>query len=211
MGKVARAFSYYPDSAAREYHGTHGNQRLDVVGNGWIGHAKGEGQGRNGGESEKKVTSKLDMRRLVPVDQMTGEDKRETALLTELLRKARDYLTAMPWCRGIRREFYGLGVGGVVGVFLFEILAKKGVDSPLWVICGDLPSAYLVTEQAPTPTAALRLYCELMSDWIVAVRKGGDLSEVFPVPVAPTKEHAKQLETRIKLLRTKIIPAFECP
>lgn len=156
-----------------------------------------------------KVTSKLDTRRLVPIDQMTGEDKEETALLTELLQEARDFLTAMPWCQGIRREFYGLGIGGVVGVFLFEITAKKGVDNPLWVICGDLPCAYLVTDQAPTPTAALRLYCELMSDWIAAVRKGTDLSEVFPVPVEPTKENAKQLEKRIRLLRTKIIPAFE--
>lgn len=168
--------------------------------------------GRGGRESAKggeEVNSKVDTRQLVPTERMKGEDDEETALLNELLEEAREYLTEMPWCQGIRKEYYGLGVGGVVGVFLFEILAKKDVDNPLWVICGDLPNAHLVTDMAPTPTAALRLYCKLMADWISAVRKGGDLDEVFPVPVEPTKDNAKQLEKRIKFLRSRIVPAFE--
>lgn len=61
----------------------------------------------------------IDHERLIPVEEMTGEDAEETAQLRLTLGEARSYLTNFPWCRSIEREFFGLGVGGVVSVFLF--------------------------------------------------------------------------------------------
>jgi hypothetical protein len=155
------------------------------------------------------MKTKVNLDALTPTDQIVGEDEEETLELNSLLQEARSFLSNFSWCLGIRREFFGIGVGGVVGVFLFDLNVPTGVDGELWVVTGDLPSAYLVTDRAPTPTAALRVYCELMDDWIRAVRGSGDLSKAFPVGAQPTKENANQLEKRVRFLREEIIPAFE--
>lgn len=77
------------------------------------------------------------------------------------------------------------------------------------MVCGDLPTAYFVPDQAPTPGAALSVYCVLMDEWIAAVRGKGDLSIVFPVAAEPTETNAVQLQKRIAFLRSEVIPAFQ--
>lgn len=54
--------------------------------------------------------------------------------------------------------------------------SAPGTPGALWVVAGDLPSAYLVTDAAPTATAtaALAIYCSLMQDWVEAVREKVD-------------------------------------
>jgi len=146
---------------------------------------------------------------LVSTGKMIGEDQEETEQLRAILKEAKEYLLSHKWCRSIRKEYFGLGVGDVVGVFLFEIDGAPGTRDALWVVAGDLPSAYLVTDAAPNATAALGIYCSMMDDWLKAVRQKGDLSEAFPVPVEPTEENAAALEGRINFLRDEIIPAFE--
>jgi hypothetical protein len=157
------------------------------------------------------MSSNIDYARLVPVEKMTGEDEEETAQLKLSLDEARVYLMNFSWCQSIQRELFGLGVGGVVAVFLFQIVCDTGteVDDTLWVVCGDLPTAYLVPDNAPTPTAALDVYCGLMDEWIITVRKKGDLGNVFPVAAKPTEVNAAQLEKRVAFLRSEVIPAFE--
>lgn len=97
---------------------------------------------------------------------------------------------------------------GVVAVFLFRIRAVGPIDQWLWVITGDLPSAYLVTDRATSPVRTLEVYCELMADWTCAVRKG-NLRDTFPVEAEPTAENADLLEKRVALLQTQILPAFD--
>jgi hypothetical protein len=98
--------------------------------------------------------------------------------------------------------------GWVVGVFLFHIDPAPGVDEWLWVVAGDLPTAYLVTDEAPDPASALEAYCNLMSDWAEAVRAGRDLADVFPVAAEATLEHAEMLANRVSFLRARVIPSF---
>jgi len=76
----------------------------------------------------------------------------------------------------------------------------------LWVIVGDLPSAYLVVETDDSPADAMERYCGLMEDWIAAVRDGTSLQDVFPVTADPTPESALLLEKRIAFLLAEIIP-----
>lgn len=95
-----------------------------------------------------------------------------------------------------------------MSVFLFEITAAAGVDNCLWVVCGDLPSAYLVTDAARTAVDALKVYCDLMDAWVAAVRRGEGLNEVFPIAAEPNEGNANLLERRISLLRQEIIPTF---
>ena len=146
--------------------------------------------------------------KLRPTSEMRGEDHDETHELHAILQAARDYLAGFTWCSGIEEEFFGLGIGGVVGVFLFRIRPIGEADEWLWVIAGDLPSSYVVTDQASSPVQALEIYCDLMEAWVRVVRHGGDLRDVFPVVVEPTLENAELLEKRVFFLRKKVIPAF---
>lgn len=155
------------------------------------------------------MTTLINYHDLVPVEDMAGEDDEETAQLRKSLEEARSYIRNHQWCHAIKRELLGLGVGGVVSVFLFELMCAPGVDDVLWVVSGDLPAAYLVTDAAPTPAAALEVYCGLMEDWIKTVQQEGDMSRAFPVLVDPTRENAEQLEKRISFLRREVIPLFQ--
>src|SRR4051812_48819734 len=106
----------------------------------------------------------LDMRKVVPAAMLAGEDAEDTALLRGMLERASQYLRSFRWCADIEEAYFGLGVGGVVAVFLFRIRpAQTGVDPLLWVVVGDVPSAYLVTDRAPSPACALEGYVELMT------------------------------------------------
>lgn len=143
-----------------------------------------------------------------PIVEMVGEDAEETAQFNSMLAGARKYLLSQKWCSGIRDVQWGTGVGGLIAVFLFRIEAAPKVDDVLWVICGDLPSAYLVTDVVRDPVGAALSYCDLMDDWASAVESGGDLKEVFPVEAAPIKEHADMLRLRTSFLRKEIIPVL---
>jgi hypothetical protein len=144
---------------------------------------------------------------LVEAEAIQGEDPEETRLLQETFEEASKYLKKMKWCQGIKKGYFGIGIGGVFGVFLFNIEAAPNIDEWLWVISGDLPSAYLVTDEARDPVNALKVYCDLMDGWIKKVR-GKEAGPVFPVEAEPTVQNSKMLEKRVRLLREKIIPAY---
>jgi hypothetical protein len=103
--------------------------------------------------------------------------------------------------------YFAYGIGGIVALFLLEFEGKTGgTDDKLWVVTGDLPSAYMVVESDESPRKVLERYCELMDDWVSALRRGGDFRNVYPVPAARTKEHADMLEQRLAFLRKEVIP-----
>ena len=137
-----------------------------------------------------------------------GDSDEDTELLLSMADDARAYLQGMKWCPSLRRLYLAFGIGGVVAVFLAELDPKSAhQDQFLWIVVGDLPSAYLVAESA-TPREALETYCALMADWIEAVELGRSLDEVFPVAANPTPEAAAQLRRRIKFLKERILPSL---
>lgn len=149
-----------------------------------------------------------DLSMLVPADELRGEDEEETTLLREMLAEARDYLLGQPWCRGVVADYFGTGVGGIYAAWLFRIDAEKGVDEWLWVVNGDLPSAYFVCDEVMEPKDAFLVYADIMQGWVDAVREGKPLGEEFAVQAAATQETADMLSERIELLRTQIVPAL---
>jgi hypothetical protein len=62
------------------------------------------------------------------------------------------------------------------------------------------------TDGTPTPALALQLYCAIVQDWADNVLAGRDLSDSYPIPVAPTRDHAENLLGRIDFIRTKLVP-----
>jgi hypothetical protein len=141
---------------------------------------------------------------VAPVSKMS-DDPEEHALLVDCLNEARDYLESFEWCKRISEAYFGMGVGGIFAIFLFRIDADEGVDEWLWVVAGDLPSAYLVCDNALRPEDALREYCRLMQDWVDAVHGQRALADVFPVEAEPTEQNAELLERRIDFLRTEVL------
>jgi len=161
----------------------------------------------DGAEREVNQMAKaVDIRRLVSCDRMQGEDSEETDLLRKMQDRAISFLRSFDWCPPITDAYLGFGVGGVLALFLIRFGAKvRGTDEWLWVVEGDVPSAYFVIDDAPDPASALEVYCRLMQEWVDAVSRGQSLENVYPVAVTPSKKHAEMLQKRIGFIRQTLI------
>jgi len=149
----------------------------------------------------------IDFDKLVPIKRMQGETSDETNLLQGHYQEAEAFIRSFAWCRSIIDCYYRIGIGGIFAIFLFRIVPTSiNVDEYLWVIVGDLPPAYLVTDLSPTPAGALRIYIGEMQRWVDAVQKGKPITDVIPVNVPPTAEYAEQLERRLEFLRLSVLP-----
>jgi hypothetical protein len=138
---------------------------------------------------------------------MQGEDEEETSLLQEMLVEARRYLTSFRWCPPISEEYLGFGIGKVFAVFLFRFAEHRTqADDWLWVVVGDLPSAYFVVDDAPNPRRAAEVYCRLMQDWVFAVLNKTAMEDVFPVNAVASEEMARMLDSRVQFIQKKLVP-----
>jgi len=115
--------------------------------------------------------------------------------------EARAYLVGTGHWHRVERLEWGLGVDGVVGVFLAEAEpAAPDVDREVWVVVGDLPPLYLVTDDLETPADALAAYIAHRRAWVEAVRANHSVAHLAPVDVEPTREWAAALATRLDRL-----------
>ena len=141
--------------------------------------------------------------KLTPVDKLQGPEAIE---LKSMYEEAHAFLQSHSWCGDIGEADLGLGIPGIVAVFLIGFKPSKlEVDSKLWVIVGDLPPAYIVLDDSPTPIRALENYVYEMQKWIIAVREGKELSEVIPVNAEPSTENARLLEKRLRFIEKEIL------
>jgi hypothetical protein len=121
--------------------------------------------------------------------------------------RAENFLKSFSWCLAIRESFFGAGIGKIIAVFLFRIApVRPDVNEWLWVIVGDLPPAYLVTDRCKNPSEAVEGYIEEMSKWVEGARHGRASANVIPVNVPPTPEWAENLHSRLETLKTTILP-----
>jgi hypothetical protein len=156
------------------------------------------------------MNAQVDMSKVTPVALMRGEDAEETAGLKELLDEATAYLKRFNWHRGLKEAYLGIGIAKLLGLFLFEIVpASEEVDDKLWVVVGDLPPAYITTEEAPNPATALDSYIGAMEEWVEAAREGRSVEGLIPVTVPPTAENAESLESRLRFLDKEILSQYE--
>ena len=113
------------------------------------------------------------------------------------------------WCGGIEKAYVGIVQSDIVCVFLFKIRpAKPEVDEWLWVVVGDLPSAYLVCDNSPHPALALEGYVEEMSRWVDAVEKGQPVDDLIPTRVDPTPKYAQMLKIRLEIIEEYLMREF---
>ena len=151
----------------------------------------------------------VNIAKLTPSARLKGDSAKDTRLLNSMLEEATSFIKSFDWCAGVHESFFGLGIGGVVAVFLFHIEpARKGVDDWLWVVSGDLPIAYLVVDESPDPVSALCTYVNEMRQWVEAARLGTPVVELIPVNVEPNLENAEKLANRLDFLESEIIPMY---
>ena len=150
----------------------------------------------------------MDISAFQPIEAITADDPEEADRLRGLAVEALDYIQGFGWCPPLRQVLLAYGIGDVIGLFLVRFTEPAGgVDDELWVVSGDVPPAYFVTEDAPTPAEALRTYCDLMDTWVEAVLDHGDLDEAFPVDLTPTPQHALALRAQLTFIRQLITQA----
>jgi hypothetical protein len=143
---------------------------------------------------------------VIPTSIMSGENEEETAKLREMEGRARAFLISFEWCESIRELYFGDGVGGIFAIFLAHIKPEQpDVDEYLWVVVGDLPSAYLVTDECRTPKQALEGYIEEMRKWVVLAKIGKTSEDVIPVNVPATPEWGEALGSRLDTLEQEIM------
>ncbi|CAL4867132.1 hypothetical protein MMA231_01383 [Asticcacaulis sp. MM231] len=144
----------------------------------------------------------MDISAFQPIEAITADTPEEADRLRGLAVEALDYIQSFVWCPPLRQVLLAYGIDGVIGLFLVRFAEPAGgVDDALWVVSGDVPPAYFVTDEAPTPLEALTTYCDLMDGWVEAVLDDGDLDEAFPVNLTPTPEHAVALRAQLGFIR----------
>ena len=149
----------------------------------------------------------IDTREFPTKDTIVGDSDEDTILLQKMADDAEVFLKTFEWCPTIDTVYFAGGVGGVVGLYLVEFREPlQGHDKQLWVVVGDVPSAYFVTDEAQSPKEALQLYCQLMDDWIHSVLNRNPAARVFPVRADRTIKNAKSLKIRIEFIREDIVP-----
>ncbi|MDB5424927.1 MAG: hypothetical protein JWQ29_2343 [Phenylobacterium sp.] len=138
------------------------------------------------------------------IDYEGDEEVEELKALTEA---AWAFAHSYRWTPPVAELLLAFGVAPILGLFLMRF-EPGGLpeDRERWVVVGDLPPMHFETDDAPTPAIALDLYCAIAQDWADNVLEGRDLSESYPIEVAPTREYAEMLKGRIEFIRTELIP-----
>ena len=161
------------------------------------------------GEKKAQMTGSPELSKVVPASQIERENDQETNGLKGVLKDATDYIRSFRWCAGVEESFLGIGIARVIGVFLFRIRpAQEQVDDWVWVIVGDLPYAYITTENAPNPATALDAYIGAMEEWVDAAKVGRSVADLIPVNVEPSPEYAGMLEGRLQFLDREILSLY---
>jgi hypothetical protein len=154
------------------------------------------------------LSSQLEPTTLPPARDLQGISDYETQWLLSYLDQARACVESFAWCTEVRDERFGVGLGGVMAVFLLEVLVKGRSREWLWVVAGDLPPAYFSLARAAEPGEALHVYCELIERWVEAVERGTLDRDVFPLGVEPTAAVAATLRAKLATVRRIVLPAL---
>lgn len=138
------------------------------------------------------------------IDYTSAEEAAELGALTE---QAWRFVNCYRWTPPVADLIMAFAVAPILGLYLMRFEpGGKPEDRERWVVVGDLPSMHFETDDTPEPSLALRLYCAIAQDWADNVLAGRDLSDSYPIPVEPSREHAEMLLSRVAFIRTELIP-----
>jgi hypothetical protein len=132
---------------------------------------------------------------------IVGDSEQDTNLLISMMEQAKDFICSHPWGKEPDQSYLACGIGGLYSIWLFDYnLPFINEDKSLWVIVGDIPPAYLVTDEILNCKDALMCYISIMRDWIKCVKNNDSLVDCFPVDVEPNIVNANLLSSRLDFL-----------
>jgi hypothetical protein len=136
-----------------------------------------------------------------------SEDEAEAEAIRALTAQAEAFVNSFRWTPPIETLTLAFGVGPLLGLYLMRFEpGGKPEDRERWVVVGDLPSMHFETDDTPEHWLALKLYCAIAQDWADNVLAGRDLSDSYPITVAPTAEYGQMLLSRIEFIRNELMP-----
>lgn len=154
--------------------------------------------------------NQIDFSKVRPANEIVGEDQEETDLLKGHLSEAVEYVSGQKWCSEIVKSYLGIGVGGVVGVFLFQIRSDDPeVDDYVWAIVGDIPPLYLTMEDCPNPACALDGYIGALEQWAEAAIEQKTMEGLPPVSAPATVENGRSLKKRLEFLEREVLSQYQ--
>jgi hypothetical protein len=123
--------------------------------------------------------------------------------------EAARYVRSFKWCIDLHEQYFGDGYGGIVAVFLLRATIRK-FENPkwIWVVVGDMPSAYMELELAPTPRAALLRYIEGVEEWLAASEDERASGDLIPIEVPLGAEFIEKLQVRMETIRSLVLPVM---
>jgi hypothetical protein len=151
---------------------------------------------------------------LVPTTSIVGDDEQDTLLLRKMSEDAKRYISSFSWCKTILDSYLGGGVGGIFAVFFFHIRpSRPEVDPWIWIVVGDIPSAYLPLSDCNSPAEVFRTYILAMSRWVEMAGKGdphaAHAEDLPPVDLPATPEWAETINQKLYGLTLAIKPLFD--
>jgi hypothetical protein len=130
----------------------------------------------------------------------------ENTEVTPLASDAAEFLAGQRWCSRIGTGWLSFAIPGVLGIFLFEVVGNsEKVPPKVWVVVGDVPSAYIALPADSGWQDVLAGYVFEMRRWVTAVQSGLSVSELIPVGVTPTREHAEMLAGRLDFIQSDLL------
>lgn len=123
-----------------------------------------------------------------------------------LSKEAESFLLSHGWCDSIIEGWLAESWGYILCVFLFKIESENTeVDDYVWIVVGDIPSAYIDIESAEDSDDVLQCYVDIMSDWVECIETNKSVEDCYPIEVPPTLEYASMLKSRLKIISEELI------
>jgi hypothetical protein len=146
----------------------------------------------------------MDFPQTIPISNVESMDDDDKWLAQESFQAAK-WLSEFSWVRRLESAVLVYGIPGILVVCDMKILPiSKGVDKALWVISGDIPSLYLVKDDAENYEEAISLYCEVIQHSLECFYKKS-AEDCYPVD-GLNGSTAGMLQSRISFIRDRILP-----
>ncbi|MEO7312772.1 MAG: hypothetical protein ABIX01_20480 [Chitinophagaceae bacterium] len=144
---------------------------------------------------------------MTEIGEIANDDFEYTDDIERLYDESVRYLNSHNWCDKVVQGWLAASWGYLVCIFFFKIgpSLESNADTEVWVVAGDLPTAYIDIESASSVNEVLEGYVFLMKDWIEHVQNGKPVTECYPISIEPTIEYAGMLSSRIQIIEDDFI------
>lgn len=145
---------------------------------------------------------------------LVSECSERTTELSDMIDEANRFLLSQRWCEQVHETFLYRFWPGILAIFLIELqpVNDSNADKTVWVVVGDVPPAYLDTENCKNGKEALKGYINEMEYWIHQVESGLSVSDAIPVlrrgslvPIEVTNDYCKMLKSRIEYINDSLL------